>query len=189
MIHEPANAEHELRKAYNCVIDAATTFFWDRKGIPGVNPDEVVTIYKRAFRAHRDGDRLAAERWARTAKHLSRAFQSEAKIAFLEPRTAELPCLEGATPEEYCLTERVDATEDLINSLADHIPHETHEISKVMEHYLRRARRHLETLHSADVTHELLRAEVTKAAHEYGRVLECMQLAYEAEQAHGKSAA
>jgi hypothetical protein len=50
-----------------------------------------------------------------------------------------------------------------------------------MTHYLARAREHLGVLERADYRHELLRTERIKAAHEYGRVLECMALAFEAE--------
>src|SRR4051812_32870760 len=99
--HGPDNAEHEIRKAYNCVIETGTIHFWDRRAIPGVNPDEVVTLYKHAFFLYRKGNKLAAERWARTAKHLSRAFHHEAKTAYLEPRSSELPFLEGALDDEY----------------------------------------------------------------------------------------
>lgn len=94
----PENAESELRKAYNCVVETGVAHFWDRKAIPGVNPDEVVTIYKRALEAFRGGQRLAAERWARAAKHLSRAYWHEAKIAYLEPRLEVLEYLSGAGP-------------------------------------------------------------------------------------------
>lgn len=186
--HGPDNAEHELRKAYNCTIDAAVCHFWDRKAILGVNPDEVVTLYKHAFNAHRKGERLAAERWARTAKHLSRAFLYEAKIAYLEPRSSELPYLEGATDEEYNLKETLDTAHDLLNSLAEHVPPGLSEMPEDMKRYLSRARKHLEVLKSDEYKHELLRAERIKAAHEYGRVLECMALALEAESG-AKSAA
>ncbi len=183
--HGPENAEHELRKAYNTVIEAGVWYFWDRHATPGVNAHEVFTIYKHAFQNYKNGNLLAAERWARTAKHLSRAFWHEAKIAYLEPRSTELPFLEGATEAEYNLTERLDTTQDLIDSVATHIPHQisqgSNEMPELMVRYLGRARKCLETLRSEDYTHELLRAERIMAAHEYGRVLECMALAYEAE--------
>jgi hypothetical protein len=51
---------------------------------------------------------------------------------------------------------------------------------------LSKGRRHMEELKKPDLKHELLKAEHIKAAHEYGRVLECMALAFEAE-AQGKS--
>lgn len=188
-VHGPDNAEHELKKAYNAVMDAAVIHFWDRKGFPGVNPHEVITLYRHAFRAHRSGDRLAAERWARSAKHLARAFVSEAKIAYLEPRASELPYLKGASPSEYDLHEREDTTTDLLNSVAEHIPPGMDQMPPEMTHYLSRARRHLQVLEQPDYTHELLRAERIKAAHEYGRVLECMALAYEAQERHGGQAA
>ncbi|MGZ3696622.1 MAG: hypothetical protein ACXWP5_00895, partial [Bdellovibrionota bacterium] len=145
--------------------------------------------YKHAFHRLRDGRRLAAERWARSAKHLSRAFSHEAKIAYLEPRASELPFLDHAA-EEYGLKETSATTDDLLNSLADHVPPGMDDIPEEMRRYLSRAKRHLQILQAPDYHHELLRAERIKAAHEYGRVLECIALAYEAE-AHpnGKKAA
>jgi hypothetical protein len=187
-------ADHELRKAYNCIIESATTHFWDRKAIPGVNPDEVITFYKHAFQEHRKGNSLASERWARTAKHLSRALWSEAKIAYLAPRLSNLPYLTGATAEEYLLFQRSDTTQDLLDSVADHIPPGLTEMPEPMLRYLKIARRHIESLTEKQgdeltMTHELLRAEHIKAAYEYGRVLECMALAYEAESTSKKTAA
>jgi len=58
-----------------------------------------------------------------------------------------------------------------------------------MQHYISRARKHLQVLSDSTYGHELLRAERIKAAHEYGRVLECMALAYEAEKSSKKRAA
>lgn len=179
--HGPENAEHEIRKAYNCVIETGVSYFSNQNKIPGVNPDEVVDIYKHAFQCYRKGQKLAAERWARTAKHLARAFWHEAKITYLEPKTTDLPFLEGAKAEEYQLREHSDTTEDLINSVAEHVPPGLNEMPDSMKKYLARARLHLETLESPDYKHELLRAERIKASHEYGRVLECMALAYEAD--------
>lgn len=187
--HGPENADYELRKAYNCIIETGVTHFWDRKAIPGVSPDEVITLYKRAFRAYRHDDRLTAERWSRTAKHLARAFWHEAKIAYLEPRTSELPFLEGATSDEYNLHEHSDTTADLLNSVSGHVPPGMTEMPEPMRRYLTRARKHLDSLGDSTQTHELLRAEHIKAAHEYGRVLECMALAYEAETPGGKKRA
>jgi len=186
--HGPENAEHELRKTYNCIIETGVTYFWDQKAIPGVNADETITLYKHSFNCHRKGNRLAAERWARTAKHLARAFWHEAKIAFLEPRATELPFLEGAIDEEYNLREHSDTTEDLLNSVQEHVPPGLKEMPEEMKRYASRARRHLDTLKAPDYRHELLRAERIKAAHEYGRVLECLALAYEAEHASKEAA-
>jgi hypothetical protein len=186
--HGPENAGHELRIAYNCVIECNVTYADGRRSITGVNPDETIAIYKRAFNAFRGNDLLAAERWARSAKHLARAFWHEAKIAYLESHPTALPFLEGARPDEYNLHEHSDTSSDLINSVANHVPNGLDELPSDMRHYLDRARTHLAKLENHDYTHELLRAERIKAAHEYGRVLECMALAYEAEIAHGKAA-
>ena len=181
--HGPGNAEHELRKAYYLVTEVGTTFFWDRRAIPGVGADEVVSLYRHAYNSFRAGHRLAAERWARAVKHLGRAFACEARIAYLEPRSAELPYLEGAQPGEYNLHEKIETTGDLLDSLAEDLPPGLKEMPENMKRYLARGRRHLEVLKGKDYKHELLRAERIKAAHEYGRVLECMALAYEADAA------
>jgi hypothetical protein len=182
----PENAQHELRKAYNCVIETGTTHFWDRKQVPGVNPDEVVTLYKQAFDANRRGNRLVAERWARTAKHLSRAFWHEAKIAYLEPRVGDIPYLEGAETDEYFMKDHSDTAEDLLESVAIDLPPGTDEMPEPMKRYLARARKHLEVIKEPQYKNELLIAERVNAAHEYGRVIECMALAYEADS--GKAA-
>jgi hypothetical protein len=58
-----------------------------------------------------------------------------------------------------------------------------------MRRYIARARRHLEYLEQPDYLNELLRAERIMAAHEYGRVVECMALATEADQSHRGRAA
>ncbi len=179
--HGPENAEHELRKAYNTVIETGVTHFWDRRPIAGVNADEVAATYRHAFRCHRDGDRLAAERWARTTKHLARALWHEAKLAWFEDRLSELPFLEGAEPEEYGLHERADTTADLLTSLERTLPPGFKQMPAEMTRYLSRARRHLEALHKPSAKNELVHAEHIKAAHEYGRAVECMALAYEAE--------
>jgi hypothetical protein len=180
-IHGPENADVELRKAYNCVIETGVTHFWDRRSNPGVNAHEVVTTYKHAFKCHREGNLLAAERWARVAKHLARAIWHESKISYIEPRIAELPFIEGATEAEYNLHERPDTTSDLLDSVADHVPPGMQVMPDEMRRYLVRGRKHLQYLAQPDYHNELLRAERIKAAHEYGRVLECMALAYEAE--------
>ena len=185
--HGPANAEHELKKAYDSVIDVGVTHFWDRHAVPGVYPFEAVTLYKLAFDAYRNQNRLAAERWARSVKHLSRAFWHEAKIAYLQPRTAELPFLKDAY-EEYSLREGFDNTTDLLNGVANHIPPGLSEMPEEMKRFLSRGRKHLDALHDPQTQHELLRTEHIKAAHEYGRVLECMALAYEAEAQSSKAA-
>lgn len=180
-IHGPENAEHELKVAYNCVIETGTTYYQKVGTLKDVNPQETMDVYRRAFHAYRQDDRLAAERWARTAKHLARAHWHEAKIAYLEVHHTDLPYLEGATAEEYHLHERSDTTEDLLNSLAFHIPPGMTEAPASMKKYLNRGRMHLGVLNQPDYRHELLRAERIKAAYEYGRTVECMTLAYEAE--------
>ncbi len=181
LFYGPDNSESEIRKAYNCVIDTGVGYFWDRRAIPGVNADEVVTLYKHSMQCYQQGNRLAAERWARTVKHLARAFWHEAKITFLEPRVGDLPYLEGGQIETQDPHGGIDATSDLLECAAQCIPAGMGEVSEQMRRYLNRGMRHLKALISATPTHDLLRVERIKAAYEYGRVLECMILAYEAE--------
>jgi hypothetical protein len=186
-VHVPENADHELRKAYNAAIDTGMQYFWNQKTIPGVNAEEVFAIYKHAFHCHQKGEKLAAERWARAAKHLSRAFTHEAKITFLEPRIADLPYLKGASAADFELKAHSDTTADLLDSLAQDLPPGFQEMPEDMKRYISRGRKHLEFLDSAHPEgdkHELLRAERIKAAHEYGRVVECLALAYESEAGH-----
>jgi len=180
-VHGPENAEHELRKAYNLAIETGVTHFWDHSNLMGAEPHEISAIYKKAYQAHRQGKDLAAERWARTAKHLARAVWHESKIAYLRPRINDLPHLEGATAEEYNLHEHSDTTSDLIDSVTSHAPPGMSQMPEDMRKYAGRARLHLDSLNQPGIKNELLRAETIKAAHEYGRVLECMALAYEAE--------
>lgn len=192
-LHGPENAEHEIRKAYNCVIDSGMILAGSRlpTSIPasGARHEQVVLYYKHAYRCYRNGNKLAAERWARTAKHLARAFFHEAKIAYLEPRAVQLPFLEGAHEEDYHVQESPDTTADLLDSLAEHIPADAEEVPREMMRYLQRGRKHLAVLNQPDYRHELLRVERVKAAHEYGRAIECMSLAYEVDKAQPAAAA
>ena len=187
--HRPENAEFELRKAYNVVIDGSVPFFWEKRVISGVNPAESAEMYHHAYDCYRRDQKLAAERWARASKHLSRAFASEAKIAYLDSHSADLPFLEGASPEAFNLHEKSDTTADLLNSVAELIPQGPEQLPSAMNRYLSQARIHLEVLNHEDYPHELPRAERIRAAYEYGRVLELMALAYEAEHSTQKKSA
>jgi hypothetical protein len=177
----PHNAEHEIRKAYNCVIESNVTYFKRQTEINGVNPNEVERLYRHSFDCLQKGNFLAAERWARSAKHLARAFWHEAKIAYLEPRIDEIPFIEGATDVEYNLHERIDTTTDLLDSASIPIASAPNTTQKQMSHYLSQARQHLKIIENIGYQNELLKAERIKAAHEYGRTLECISLAHEAE--------
>ena len=185
--HGPDHAEHELRKAYNCIIEAGVTYTLCERNLPEINPAEATETYRNAFQLYQTGKRLAAERWARAAKHLARAFWHEAKIAYLEPRLEQIPYLTGALDEEYHLHEREDSTVDLLTSLQDRLPQVTPSQLLPMKKYLTRARHHLEKLSSS--SHELLRAERIKVAYEYSRVIECLSLGYEAEASPQEGAA
>ena len=176
--HGPANAEHELKKAYNLAIEIGTVYAG--RSIEGIDPTLSFTFYRKAYEALHKGDRLSAERWARTTKHLSRALWHEAKIAYLVEHQTVLPYLVGAR-EEYNLHEYSDTTEDLLNSLAEDLPPGMDSMPLEMKKFLKMGCAHLQKIASPSLKHELLRAEHIKAAHEYGRVLECLALALGAE--------
>jgi len=178
----PDNAEHEIRKAYHGVIETSAFYLWTSQVIPEVNPYSMMDAYLRSYRLYTQGNRLAAERWARTAKHLAQALRHEAKIAYIEQDPKILPFLEGAQDQEYGLFERSDTTADLLNSVAARIPTQPESAYHEMTCYLERAHFLLKRVEQTTEKHELLRAERIQAAHEYGRSLECMILAYEAEQ-------
>jgi hypothetical protein len=185
--HGPDNAEFELTVAYNHAVE--TGLVYQGRSLPGISPDEVTLLYRRAYDHYRQRDRLAAERWARTVKHLSRALWHEAKISFLQGRTSELPFIANAERDAIRLHEYSDTTRDLLDSVSGHMPEGDLGLPVDMKTYLGRALAHLDTLKTPDLRHELLRAEHIKAAHEYGRVLECMELAIAAEQKQLKKSA
>ena len=181
------SAEHQLKRAYNALIDAETLHLWNKPATSfgGITISEVVDIYKHAFREYRDDHWLSAERWAHTTQHLAKALWHEAKIDYLEPRAPDLPFLKGATAEDYDLQNiKSDTTADLLDSVAQHVPPGLTEMPKLMCRCLVRGWEHLGRLDDPEYRHELLRAERIKAAHHYGRVLECMALAYATD--HGR---
>ena len=182
MTHPRLNTvESEIRRAYNGIVETGVCYFWDRSAIPGVYAHEVITLYKHSLFCHENNLPLAAERWARAAKHLSQAYWHEAKIAYLGPRVQELPSLPGASGTEYGIREHSDSTPELLESISKCIPSGDEETLTNMKRYLARAYKHLESL---GIENELLKAERSEAAYEYGRTLECMTLAHEAETAH-----
>ncbi len=180
-IYGPENAEHEIRKAYLGAIETCALLIHPSPTTPTVDPNEVIEIYERACQHYNTNHRLAAERWARAAKHLAQALLHEAKIAYLEKHHQSLPYLEGAHDEEYGLYQRSDTTADLVSSAASRIPPGFKQMPPQMRNYLSRAHHHLEILEHSDEQHELLRAERIQATYEYCRALECMGLGYESE--------
>jgi hypothetical protein len=188
-IHGPDNAEYEIRKAYNAVIETCVSFLWKKRQVSGIQAQEMIHFYHRAFQCYQSGNRLGAERWARAAKHLSRAFQHEAKISYLHETQEDLPYLKGPQDEDYHFDERSDTTLDLINSVANTTPVGFNKTPTEMLKYLSQAKKHLEPHPLNEQGHELLQIERIQAAHEYGRALECMALAYEAELRKKNSAA
>ena len=144
--HGPDNAEHEIRKAYNCVVETGVTHFWDRRAIPGVNADEVVTLYKQSFHFYRKGKRLAADAGHEQPNICPERFGMKLRSPFWSQEPAELPFLEGARDDEYGLHERSDTTTDLLDSVACHIPPGLDEMPENMKRYLARARRTLKII-------------------------------------------
>ncbi len=184
----PETSEKELKKAYNCVIESGVTHQWERNPISGVNPDEVPGFYRRAYSAQEKGDRLSAERWARVAKHLAYALWHEAKIAYMEPRLHDLPYLAGPAPDEARLQEEENTAADLILAFSTKIPPGESSKPETMQRYLMLAKQHLQAIKTPESVNGLLKAERIRAAHEYGRTLECMMLAYESEASQQKVA-
>ncbi|MEO5970396.1 MAG: hypothetical protein ABIQ95_10760 [Bdellovibrionia bacterium] len=176
----PDNAEFEIRKAFIAIIEAEVTQTW-QKSISGVHAGEATLLYKYSFHASKTGKRLAAERWARTAKHLARALKQEAKISFLEPRLVDFPLLQCTSAEEYALTEKRKMTVDLISSVRETVQAKFNPIPDNMKRYLERAKLHMDALAETEHLHYVLVNERVNAGYEYGRVLECLILAYEAE--------
>jgi hypothetical protein len=183
----PENAEHEIKLAYYSVISTATMLLWDHSNLHGIDFRASLELYTRAYKALRNGEPLTGERWARAARHLAQAHSHEAKIAFLEPRTNILPFLENAK-EEYDLREHSDTAADLLDSVEHHPPPGMSQMPADMKRFYERGRLHLEALKRPGYDNELLRTERIKAAHEYGRVVELMALAYESE-SYGKKSA
>ena len=194
--HGPQNAEHELRMAYNEVIQAElvqqldTLKNQESATGAGLGLKELARIYRHAFRKYRDHHPLSAERWAHVAKHFAKALFLESKIRFLEQRPTDLPYLAGATEEDYDLIhQKSDTVGDLLTSVASHIPPGLTQMPDFMERCLRRARQHLQKLDDPEYHHELLRADRIKAAYHYGRVIEVIALAYDADHKYMAKAA
>lgn len=177
----PHSAEYELRKAYNCIIEMKVLLLRAKHPIKTINIKQVSSPYLLAYQRYQEGKHLASERWARACKHLARAFWYELIIDYLETRTGELPYLEGARKDEYGLGEQSDTTADLLEAVIAHPPPGLREIPTDMMFYYLRGKKLLENLKLPQFQHELLRAEIIKSTYEYARVLECMNLAYEAE--------
>jgi len=178
--HLPDNAEYEIRKALISVIEAEVTNTW-QKPISGILLGEATLLYKYSFHAHKMGRRLAAERWARTAKHLARALKQEAEIEFLELHFSEFPSFQATFAEECALNERKEMTVDLVNCVKEMVQAKFSPLPDNMRRYLERAKLHIAPLTATQRLHDVLVTKRVNAAYEYGRVLECLILAYEAE--------
>jgi hypothetical protein len=185
----PDNAAQELKQAYNAVIEAGVTHLANPDLQAPVTARGVAELYQRAmsdYRLNTPASRLSAERWARTAKHLSGALWHEAKIAYLQDRTSELPYLTDALPEYHLHHETEDGARSLLSCCeSGFVPGLIDGLSGPLDlqRCLERGRTHLQALSdSSQPRHELLRAERVKAATQYGRALECALLALESSQ-------
>jgi hypothetical protein len=174
----PDNAATELKQAYNCLIENGATGIHDRQ------PERLYLRAMDGYRLNTPTSRLAAERWARAAKHLAAALWHEAKIDYLRDRTASLPYLNEAMAEYHLHDDTEETARSLLNACEGQgrqtQPSALPEIQT--NHWLQRGTAHLACLSDpTEPRHELLRAERIKAASEYGRALECVLLAREAE--------
>jgi hypothetical protein len=174
----PDNAATELKQAYNCLIE---------NGVTGIRDRQPEILYLHAmdhYRTNTPTSRLAAERWARAAKHLAGALWHDAKVAHLSPRTAELPYLNDAMAEYHLHDDTDETARSLLSACeAQNCQAKPSGLPGIkLSTWLEQGKSHLASLNEASKPrHELLRAERIKAASEYGRALECVFLALEAE--------
>lgn len=183
----PENATLELKRAYNSVVELGTVISAGWQG--PLHFDAAAALYLRAmdcYRMHSPASRLASERWARAAKHLSEALWHEAKIAYLKERTAALPYLTDALSEYHLHHETEESAKALLDtyesrhgSLAGRL---TENLGVDPAALMTCGHAHLTALRDPSAPrHELLSAERIKAANQYGRALECILLAVESE--------
>lgn len=189
----PDNAATELKRAYNAVVEAGVTHLWDHALSTPVSAQRVTELYRRAMEEYRRNtptSRLSAERWARAAKHLAEAIWHEAKISYLKDRISELPYLTDAVSEYHLHQETEEGAQSLLNTFESSFPLGPQAVqeldgalsSEELRSCLDRGRGHLRDLNDvSQPRHELLRAERIKAAHQYGRALECVLLALESQ--------
>jgi hypothetical protein len=181
----PENAALELKRAYNSVTEMCAVES-NRPGSPNQqSADSAIALYRRAmdnYRMHSPSGHLAAERWARAAKHLSEAIWHETKISYLRDRTAELPYLADAMSEYHLNHETEASASSLLEAYGERSHQRPQQSPADPLALLQRGQAHLAALKDpAEPRHELLTAERIKAANQYGRALECVFLAMEAE--------
>ena len=180
----PENAERELKRAYNRLMESGAVWFWQREKIPLIHlhslaPEWPARLYRTAVSLFHLGDRLEAERWARACRHYATALWHEAKLSWLKdpdaPRDlAELPHAQT----EYHLHESTESTRDLIQDLEPRtIPTPSGEhpgayAAPWISSMIRVARMHLEKTGSPAQPESLEQCEHLKAAEEWARSAE-----------------
>jgi hypothetical protein len=191
----PENAERELKRAYNRLMESGAVWFWQREKSPLIHlnslaPEWPVRLYRTAMALYHLGDRLQAERWARACRHYSTALWHEAKLSWLRDPSAphdlaELPHAQG----EYHLHESTEATRDLIQDLEHRAPpslsseHPGAYAAPWIATMIRVARMHLEKSGSLGQPESLDQCEHLKAAEEWARSAEGVLTALQPTQA------
>lgn len=180
----PENAERELKVAFNRLMESGVVWLWQREKLPdvqllGIAPEWPARLYRTASALYRNGERLAAERWARSCRHFATALWHEAKIAWLYDPSHPKDLDEYPNAQvEYQLHETPDTTRDLIHDLEGRpLPVVPHELpgsyaQNWIEPIIRLARKHLEQCQAQAGAFELVQCEHLKAAEEWARTAE-----------------
>jgi hypothetical protein len=191
----PENAERELKRAFNRLMESGAVWFWQREQVPMIHlhslaPEWPARLYRTAMALYRSGDRLDAERWARTCRHYATALWHEAKLSWLKdsnlPR--DLPELPNAQIE-YHLHESMEGTRDLIQDLENRKLPEPHSGSPGLyardwiSPMIRVARMHLNQGGLLGQPGNLDECEHLKAAEEWARSAEGICTALESQAA------
>ncbi len=185
----PENAERELKRAYNRLMESGAVWFWQRDRIPLIHlhslaPEWPAQLYRTAMALYRSGDRLQAERWARSCRHYSTALWHEAKLSWLRDSQVpkDLPELPNAQVE-YHLHESIESTRDLIQDLEHRkLPSPPgvtpgSYAAQWIPAMIRVARMHLDQSGSPSQPSNLTECEHLKAAEEWARSAEGISVA------------
>lgn len=181
----PENAATELKRAYNSVVEMGVLTDSTSLRAPHHHAAEALVLYQRAmdsYRAQSPEMRLASERWARAAKHLAESCWHESKISHLLAHCSDLPYLTDALAEYHLHHETEAGAQALLDSCAPGLHPECSQSPIPLAALHERGNDHLRAMKGpGEPRHELLSAERIKAATQYGRALECVLLALEAE--------
>lgn len=176
--------ETELKQAYEALVEVLVPHWDTQSGPLSRLTRNLLSLYQRALTTYQYGgpqNELIADRWAKSVKHLALVCQHEAKIAYLSSNQAKLPpspfsrafVSEGKTA---CETAR-----SLLDNAGEKLFRVSHPLTEGALEMLKRGRQHLNEAIQNPIQNDLLKAERIRAAYEYGRTLEYLLLAIEAE--------